>query len=160
MTTRLEHQTRLEADRREADAMRPPNGPQTLGEYMMPPSGDPTSGVVLPEVRATNFELKSGLLNMIQANQFGGFPTEDPHQHMETFLDLMSTVKIHQVSQDAIRLYAFRFSLHSKARAWYKSLPENSIRTWNELYEAFMAKLFPPKKTAEMRAKISAFVMQ
>ena len=97
---------------------------------------------------------------MIQANQFGGFPTEDPHQHMQTFLDLMSTVKIHQVSQDAIRLYAFRFSLHSKARAWYRFLPENSIRTWNELYEAFMAKFFPPKKIAEMRAKINAFVMQ
>jgi hypothetical protein len=151
---------RLEAVRRaEIERAQQPPQPTTLGEYMMPASRGPISGVVFPQVTAHHFELKSGLINMIQANQFGGLPSENPHQHIETFLELMHTVKIHNVPNEAIRLLAFHFSLTGKAKTWYRSLPTNSITTWDELYAAFMAKFFPPKKTAEMRAQISSFAM-
>jgi len=133
--------------------------PTTLGEYMMPTSRGPISGLVFPQVTAQHFELKSGLINMIQANQFGGLAHENPHQHIETFLELVQTVHIHNVPNEAIRLLAFHFSLMGKAKTWYRSLPANSITTWDELYEAFMAKFFPPKKTAAMQAQISSFAM-
>ena len=115
MTVRLEEQNRQEERRRATNAVRGPPGPQTLGKYMMSTSTSPISGVVIPTITARNFELKFGLLGMIHSNQFSGFTTEDTRQHMHTFLDIVSTMIIHGVPQEAIRLYAFRFLLHSKA---------------------------------------------
>ena len=78
--------------------------PQTLAEYMRPAQYGPVSGVVYPEVQARYFELKPSLINMVQQNQFGGLLSENPHQHLTTFLELMDTVKIHDVSNDALRM--------------------------------------------------------
>ena len=85
--------------------------PQTLAEYMRPAQHGPISGVVYPEVQARYFELKPSLINMVQQNQFGGLPSENPHQHLTTFIELMETVKIHEVPNDALRMRAFSFSL-------------------------------------------------
>src|SRR6185295_13028168 len=89
-----------------------------------------------------------------------GLPNENPHLHLATFTELMDTVKIHEVSQDALFLRAFSFSLRDRAKSWFKSLPQGSITTWDELAKAFLNKYFPPKKTAEMRNQILAFRMR
>ena len=137
-----------------------PHEHMTLGDYVLPRHQGPTSGVVRPPVGARNFELKPSLINMVQQNQFGGLPTENPHQHLNTFLELMDTVKIHEVSDDALYLRAFSFSLRDRAKAWFKALPQGTITTWDELAKAFLTKYFPPKKTAEMRNQISSFQMK
>ena len=123
----------------------------TLGDYVLPRHQGPTSGVVRPPIQARNFELKPSLINMVQQNQFGGLPSENPHQHLNTFLELMDTVKIHDVSNDALYLRAFSFSLRDRAKAWFKALPQGTVTTWDELAKAFLTKYFPPKKTAEIR---------
>jgi len=35
-----------------------------------------------------NFELRTGLLTMVQANQFYGLPSEDANAHLQNFLEL------------------------------------------------------------------------
>nr|ABD63156.1 Retrotransposon gag protein [Asparagus officinalis] len=64
------------------------------------------------------------------------------------------------VSDDAIKLRLFPFSLRDKARAWLQSLPPGSITTWDQLSEAFLAKYFPPSKTAQLRNQITTFTQK
>jgi hypothetical protein len=35
-----------------------------------------------------NFELRTGLITMVQANKFYGFPSEDSNAHLQHFLEL------------------------------------------------------------------------
>ena len=84
---------------------------------------------------------------------------EDPNLHLSIFLDVCDTLKLNGVSTDAIRLRLFPFSLKDKARACLHSLPPDSIRTWEELTRTFLAKIFPPSKTANLRNQISTFAM-
>jgi len=41
-----------------------------------------------------NFELRTGLLTMVQANQFYGLPSEDANAHLQNFLELCETIII------------------------------------------------------------------
>src|SRR3954465_14873408 len=75
--------------------------------------------IVRPPIGQNNFELKPGFISMIQNHvQFFGLPNEDPNQHITNFLEYCDTVKMNGVSNDAIRLRLFSFSLRDKAKAW------------------------------------------
>jgi len=73
--------------------------------------------VVGPPVNVNHFEIKTGLINMVQANQFGGGTMEDPNAHLAQFTELANTVKINGVSEDVIKLKLFSFSLRDRAKA-------------------------------------------
>ena len=68
------------------------------------------------DVEDVNFELKSSLIDMVQANPFCGKPNEDTNAHLQNFLELCKTVTIWGVTADAIRLRLFPFSLLGKAK--------------------------------------------
>ena len=61
------------------------------------------------------------------------------------------------VSEDAVRLRVFPFSLRDRAKEWLNSLPPGSITTWDELVQRFLSKFFPPAKTAKLRNEITSF---
>ncbi|XP_057803261.1 dynamin-related protein 4C-like [Salvia miltiorrhiza] len=44
-----------------------------------------------PRVNVNNFELKTGLITMVQQSQYGGHAIEDPNAHLAHFLELCST---------------------------------------------------------------------
>ncbi|KAJ9187186.1 hypothetical protein P3X46_002671 [Hevea brasiliensis] len=94
---------------------------------------------------------------MVQQSQFGGNPSESPHVHLAHFLEISDMLKINGVSDDAIRLRLFSFSLKDRAREWLDSLPPGSITTWDELSQAFLAQYFPPSKTAKLRNELTSF---
>ncbi|KAF7823798.1 uncharacterized protein G2W53_021942 [Senna tora] len=113
-----------------------------------------------PSIQANNFEIKLATIQLLQANgQFGGSPIEDPNNHILNFLEICDTFKHNGVSDDAICLRLFPFSLRDKAKVWLQSLPEGSISTWEELAQQFLTKYFPPGKTAKMRNDITSFVL-
>ena len=85
---------------------------------------------------------------------------EDPNLHLSVFLEVCDTLKINGASIDAIRLRLFPFSLRDKARAWLHSLPPGSISTCEELTKAFLAKFFPPSKTASLCNQITSFTQR
>ena len=62
------------------------------------------------------------------------------------------------MADDAIQLRLFPFSLRDKAKVWLNSLPPGLITTWEELAQRFLAKYFPPAKTAKLRNDITTFI--
>ncbi|XP_075487951.1 uncharacterized protein LOC142527119 [Primulina tabacum] len=61
------------------------------------------------------------------------------------------------VSDDAVRLRLFPFSLRDKAKSWLNCFPVGSITTWEDMAKAFLIKYFPPSKTMKLRADITTF---
>jgi len=119
-----------------------------------------TSGITIPPITANNFELKPAMISMVQQSQFGGLPMKDPNLHLFVFLEVCDTLKINGAFTNAIRLRLFPFSLRDKTRAWLHSLPSRPISTWEELTKAFLAKFFPPSKTASLRNQITSFTQR
>nr|XP_027124403.1 uncharacterized protein LOC113741122 [Coffea arabica] len=82
---------------------------------------------------------------------------EDPNSHLTTFLEICDTIKMNGVSDEAIRLRLFPFSLRDKAKLWLHSHAPNTFTTWDDLSRAFLNKYFPPGKTAKLRMDITGF---
>ena len=68
------------------------------------------------------------MFQMIQNSvQFHGLSNEDPNLHIANFLKIYGIFTINGVTDDAIRLRIFSFSLKDKAKAWLISLYVRSI---------------------------------
>ncbi|KAF7814932.1 uncharacterized protein G2W53_028901 [Senna tora] len=133
---------------------------RNVSDYATPKLDGLQHSIQRPSIQANNFEIKPATIQLLQANgQFGGSPIEDPNNHILNFLEICDTFKHNGVSDDAIRLRLFPFSLRDKAKVWLQSLPEGSISTWEELAQQFLTKYFPPGKTAKMRNDITSFVL-
>ena len=81
---------------------------KTLRDYSaLSATQDPTG----PEVNTggDTFEIKTGLISMVQASSFCGKANEDASAHLQQFLELCSTFVVKRVCQDAIRLRLFPF---------------------------------------------------
>ncbi|KAF7802450.1 uncharacterized protein G2W53_041561 [Senna tora] len=103
-----------------------------------------------PSIQANNFEIKPATIQLLQANgQFGGSPVEGPNNYILNFLEICDTFKHNGVSDDAIRLRLFPFSLRDKAKVWLQSLPEGSITTWEGLTQQFLTKYCGEIHTSE-----------
>ncbi|KAL5555033.1 hypothetical protein UlMin_037269 [Ulmus minor] len=130
---------------------------RALRDYAAPNVAGTTSGIRRPAVQANNFEIKPSFIQMVQSNQFGGMSKDDPNAHIAYFLEVCDLYKINGVSDDAVRLRVFPFSLRDRAREWLNSVPSESITTWDELVHKFLSKFFPPAKTAKLRNEITSF---
>lgn len=69
---------------------------------------------------------------MVLANKFGTLTNYDPNFHLATFCEMCDTFKMNFVSDDAILLLLFPFSLRDKAKALLQSLPVGSITIWEQ----------------------------
>ncbi|XP_038976654.1 uncharacterized protein LOC113463578 [Phoenix dactylifera] len=65
-----------------------------LSDYAVSNVNGAQPSIVRPTVNANNFEIKPGLIQMVQQEQFGGGPVEDPHAHLANFLEICDTIKI------------------------------------------------------------------
>ena len=114
---------------------------RTLGDFAMPDVSSSFGCIVAPTIANNNFEIKPSIIHMVQNNQYGGLQGEDPYAHILTFLNVCATFKINGVTDDAIRLRLFPFSVRDKAQLWLASLPNESITTWDQLKQAFLHKI-------------------
>ncbi|KAG9453691.1 hypothetical protein H6P81_006595 [Aristolochia fimbriata] len=85
---------------------------------------------------------------------------EDPNEHIERFLELCDTFKFEDVTNEAVWLRLFPFTLRDRAKSWLSTLQPDSIRTWDELQKKFLGKYFPPAKTIKLRNAISNFMQE
>nr|GEV07729.1 hypothetical protein [Tanacetum cinerariifolium] len=121
----------------------------------------PTEGyedaIVVPAITADNFEVKHGLLTLVQNKQFFRHDKEDPHAHVRYFNKITSTLKFPNVSNTSIKLMLFPFSLEGAARIWLEKEPPRSIFTWDDLVSKFINQFFPPSKTTTLHNEITNF---
>ena len=92
-----------------------------------------TSCIKKPATQADDFELKIGLIRMVQNDcQFGGLLNDDSYEHITNFLEICDTQQYSGVPAENVRLMIFLFLLRDKARLWFKFLLTESIheRRW------------------------------
>ncbi|GAV66266.1 hypothetical protein CFOL_v3_09776, partial [Cephalotus follicularis] len=89
-----------------------------------------TSSIQRQAIQATNFEIKPAIIQTIQQTVlFGGLPSDDLNIHITNFLEIYDTFKYNGVSDDAVRLTLFPFSLKDKAKGLLNSFPLGTITT-------------------------------
>nr|GFA00370.1 reverse transcriptase domain-containing protein [Tanacetum cinerariifolium] len=113
--------------------------------------------IVVLAITAANFELKHGLLTLVQNKQFYGHDKEYPHAHIRYFNKITFTLKFLNVLNTSIKLMLFPFSLEGAARIWLEKEPPRSIFTWDDLVLKFINQFFPPSKTTSLRNEITNF---
>ncbi|GJV17008.1 hypothetical protein Tco_1362331 [Tanacetum coccineum] len=106
---------------------------RTIKELLRAPTEGYGEAIVLPEINANHFEIKTNLLQLVQANLFHGYERENPHAHINSFKRITSTLRFRDVPNDVIKLMMFPYSLEGNARLWYEKEPPNSILTWEDL---------------------------
>ncbi|GJY20245.1 hypothetical protein Tco_0392811 [Tanacetum coccineum] len=58
---------------------------RTMAQLLEAPTVGYEDAIVVPEITVDNFELKNGLLTLVQNKQFFGHDKEDPHAHIRYF---------------------------------------------------------------------------
>ncbi|GJX19608.1 reverse transcriptase domain-containing protein [Tanacetum coccineum] len=110
-----------------------PMAERTMEELLRAPTEGYGEAIVLPEINADHFEIKTNLLQLVQANPFHGYERENPHAHINSFKRITSTLRFRDVPNDVIKLMMFPYSLEGAAKVWYEKEPPNSILTWEDL---------------------------
>ncbi|GJY03665.1 reverse transcriptase domain-containing protein [Tanacetum coccineum] len=127
---------------------------RNMTELLQAPTEGYEDAIVVPAITADKFELKHGLLTLVQNKQFFGNDKEDPHAHIRYFNKITSTLKFPKVPNTSVKLMLFPFSLEGAARIWLEKKPPRSILTWDDLVSKFINNFFPPSKTTNLRNEI------
>ncbi|GJR27803.1 reverse transcriptase domain-containing protein [Tanacetum coccineum] len=136
-----------------------PNGqaPRSM-EELCQPSIDGRGGPISPiPIQATDFVLRHHMIQQVQNTQFHGLPGDDANRHIDKFLEITQHMKQNGVSDDALRLSLFPYSLTHHAIAWYDRLPRNSIHSFDDMMRKFLSKYFPPSMVTKLRNEITKF---
>ncbi|GJT28394.1 hypothetical protein Tco_0908669 [Tanacetum coccineum] len=64
---------------------------RTMAQLLQAPTEGYEDAIVVPAITADNFELKHGLLTLVQNKPFCGLDKEDPHAHIRYFNKITST---------------------------------------------------------------------
>nr|GEU72795.1 reverse transcriptase domain-containing protein [Tanacetum cinerariifolium] len=129
---------------------------RTMEELLQAPTEGYGEAIVIPKIIADHFEIKTNLLQLVQANLYHGFERENPHTHINNFKRITSTLKFRDVPNDVIKLMMFPYSLERSARVWYDKEPPNSILTWEDLINKFVNQFFLPRKPPTSKMKFFA----
>nr|GEU82158.1 hypothetical protein [Tanacetum cinerariifolium] len=130
---------------------------RTMAQFLQEPTEGYEDAIVVPAITADNFELKHGLLTLVQNKQFYGHDKEDPHAHIRYFNKITSTLNFPNVPNTSIKLMLFLFSLKGAAQIWLEKEPPRSIFTWDDLVSKFINQFFPPSKTTSLHNEITNF---
>nr|GEZ99211.1 reverse transcriptase domain-containing protein [Tanacetum cinerariifolium] len=130
---------------------------RTMAELLQAPTEGYKDAIVIPKIAANNFELKYGLINLVQNKQFFRHDKEDLHAHIRYFNKITSTMRVPNVPSSSIKLMLFPFSLYGAARIWLEKEPPRTILTWDDLVTKFINQFFPPSKTTNLRNEITRF---
>nr|GEX61863.1 reverse transcriptase domain-containing protein [Tanacetum cinerariifolium] len=103
---------------------------RTIEELLQAPMEGYGEAIVISEINADLFEIKTNLLQLFQANPYHGFERENPHTHINNFKRITLTLKFRDVPNDVIKLMMFPYSLEGNARVWMNTTSrENASKT-------------------------------
>ncbi|GKA94127.1 reverse transcriptase domain-containing protein [Tanacetum coccineum] len=126
-------------------------------EELCQPTMNGRGGPIAPvNIQATNFRLKNHMIQQVQnICQFHGLPGDNANKHLDKFLTITQSMKQNGVTDDALCLYLFPYSLTHHAIAWFDRLPNNSNHNFEEMVSKFLSKYFPPSMVKKLRNDIN-----
>ncbi|GKC47506.1 reverse transcriptase domain-containing protein, partial [Tanacetum coccineum] len=71
-----------------------------MEELLRAPTEGYGEAIVLPEINADHFEIKTNLLQLVQATPFHGLENENPHAHINSFKRITSTLRFRNEPND------------------------------------------------------------
>nr|GEZ38120.1 reverse transcriptase domain-containing protein [Tanacetum cinerariifolium] len=105
---------------------------RTMEELLQAPTEGYGEAIVIPEINAHNFKIKTNLLQLVQVNPYRGLEREIPHTHINNFKRITSTLKFRDVPNDVIKLMMFPYSLEGNSRVC-----QRFKETFGEAWERF-----------------------
>jgi len=135
-----------------------PMAQKTLHQFSAPSSSHMPTGLNQGQAGNDGFELKTGLVNMVQASPFCGKASDEANAHLQNFLEVSSTIDPKGTMMDVVHLRLFPFSLLEKSKMWFYANKE-AFATWEACSNAFLAKYFPVGKTNALRNRISGITI-
>nr|GEX34509.1 reverse transcriptase domain-containing protein [Tanacetum cinerariifolium] len=105
----------------------------TIEELLQAPTKGYGEDIVISEINADHFEIKTNLLQLVLANPYYELERENPITHINNFKRITSTLNFRDVPKDVIKLMMFPYFLERNARVWYDKEPPNFILTWEDL---------------------------
>nr|GLL27278.1 uncharacterized protein LOC109169442 [Ipomoea trifida] len=125
-----------------------------MKDFGRPQVGGSPSCIVLTDA-ARNYELKTVHYNQLPS--FHGSASEDALTFIRDFYGIVQHFPLNDLTEDALRMRCFPYTLKDAAKIWFMSLTPGSLRTWPEVYNKFIGKFYSHAKTAELRRKIATF---
>nr|GEU62483.1 reverse transcriptase domain-containing protein [Tanacetum cinerariifolium] len=106
---------------------------QTMKELLQAPTEGYGEAIAIPKINAYHFEIKTNLLQLVQANSYHGFERENPHTHIKNFKRITLTLQFRDVPNDVIKLMMFPSSLEGTLEfdTFYNGLNENDQDSLN-----------------------------
>nr|GEZ68813.1 reverse transcriptase domain-containing protein [Tanacetum cinerariifolium] len=87
-----------------------------------------------------DFEMAAeGTGDLPNSCRFHGLPGDDANKHLDKLLHVTQSIKVNEVTDDALCLYLFPHSLTHHATAWFDHLLRNSINTFEQMAKMFLA---------------------
>ncbi|GJV09816.1 hypothetical protein Tco_1351357 [Tanacetum coccineum] len=85
----------------------------TMEQYLALTRGNQAPGVVKPGIGGNvNFEIESQFMRELREDMFSGSNNDNPHEHVERILDIVSLFNIPRVTHDAVMLRSSRDIVH------------------------------------------------
>ncbi|XP_070014012.1 uncharacterized protein [Nicotiana sylvestris] len=136
----------------------PPPPPLRAAAHRVLPNEGYASAIILPYISAGKFQITNVMFILLEQRRFFiGAPNQNAYKHLKGFVDTCWGSKRTNISEDALRLRRFPFSLQGKALDWLERFPNHSIHTWDELAEKIISKFFSPGHMAMLRDEILDF---
>nr|GEU76632.1 reverse transcriptase domain-containing protein [Tanacetum cinerariifolium] len=98
---------------------------RTMEELLQAPTEGFGEAIVISEINADHFEIKTNLLQLVQANPYHGFKKENPHTHINNFKRITLTLKFRDVPNDFDISFADALLLMPKFASTIKSFLTN-----------------------------------
>nr|GEW91554.1 hypothetical protein [Tanacetum cinerariifolium] len=93
----------------------------------------------------------------LRDDTFFGNKNEDAHDHVDRVLKIVSLFNTPGLSQDAVLLRVFPFTLTGATKRWVDRRTPGAVNTWDLLKKAFIQRYCPPSKTAKRLKDIHNF---
>nr|GMD16188.1 TMV resistance protein N-like [Ipomoea batatas] len=85
---------------------------------------------------ARNYELKTVHYNQLPS--FHGSASEDALTFIRDFYGIVQHFPLNDLTEDALRMRCFPYTLKDAAKTWFMSLTPGSLQTWPEVYNKFI----------------------
>jgi hypothetical protein len=129
---------------------------KSLRDYASPRCEDIKVQESDSKLKATKYEIKSKIIEMMAATPFEGMVMENPYRHIRHFM-LCNTVRQEGVPDEWFKWNLFPYSLVGEAKTRYSFASFEVEGNWNKLTKRFCEKFFPISRVQHLRRQVITF---